>query len=539
MPEASEAPRGNNWFRNIFGWAIQRNQPERLPLDQASSTTSADYDDGAITVAAGGSYGTYVDLDGSVRNESELIGRYRDMAINSECDMAIEDIVNEVVVKEESDPSLDIDLSELEPIYTPNILEEIRFSFDKVKKLLEFEEYGYEVFRKWYVDGRIYYNVVINKQAPQEGIAELNWIDSRKIKKIREIEPIRLEDTTTTISKVTSEYYLYSENGFASSNTPIAGTSYYYSNPQSGVKLTTDSIVNINSGLTDKDNRMVLSFLHKAIKPFNQLVVLEDATVIYSLARAPERRIFKVAVGRVSKMKAEQYMREVMTNFKNRLVYDASTGSIRDDRKFMTMTEDFWIPVRDGESATDINVLPGGQNLGEIGHVEYFRTKMYQALNVPISRLQSDSLFNLGRASEITRDELKFQKFIDRLRSRFGNLFYECVGRDLVLRNIMPIEEWEQIKSKMKLVWAKDNYFTELKESEIFAQRLQTLQQITPYLVSSPEVAPIFSMEFVYKKILKMTDEEIAEMQAQVQQELPMYMNLRAQNAGPEKKQTK
>lgn len=530
----AQLPDNNRQFQ-IFGWTIQRNEPERLPNQQSSSYTTPDHDDGAITVAAGGAYGTYVDLDGSVRNEAELIARYRDMAMQAECDIAIEDIVNECIVKEENDPILELDMSDLEEIYPDNIIETIRGEFEHIKNLLEFEQYGYEIFRKWFVDGRIYYNAILDIEAPQEGIKELRWIDSRKIKKIREVEQQKVSAvTSTTISAPVNEYYIYNETGFSSSNNAPFNSSYYYQNPQSGIKLTVDSVININSGLTDKDNRMVLSYLHKAIKPMNQLRMLEDATVIYSLARAPERRVFKINVGKLPKIKAEQYMREVMAKYKNRLVYDAQSGAIRDDRRFMTMTEDFWIPVRDDGSGTEIDTLQGGQNLGEIGHVEYFRTKLYQALNVPVSRLESDSMFNLGRASEITRDELKFQKFVDRLRLRFGLLFFETLGKQLALKQIMPIEEFEQIKSRILLVWAKDNYHTELKESEIFNQRLATLTAMQPYLVATPEVAPIFSMEYVYKRVLKMTDEEIKEMQRQVQKELPMYMGLRAQNTPEE-----
>lgn len=526
----AQLPDNNRQFQ-IFGWTIQRFEPERLPNQQSSSYTTPDHDDGAITVAAGGAYGTYVDLDGSVRNEAELIARYREMAMQAECDIAIEDIVNEVIVKEENDPIVELDMTELEEIYPENVIETIRAEFDHIKNLLEFEQFGYEIFRKWFVDGRIYYNAILDTEAPQEGIKELRWIDSRKIKKIREIEQQKVSAlSSTTISAPVNEYYIYNETGFSSSNNAPFNSSYYYQNPQSGIKLTIDSVININSGLTDKDNRMVLSYLHKAIKPMNQLRMLEDATVIYSLARAPERRVFKINVGKLPKIKAEQYLREVMAKYKNRLVYDASTGTVRDDRKFMTMTEDFWIPVRDDGSGTEIDTLQGGQNLGEIGHVEYFRTKLYQALNVPVSRLESDSVFNIGRASEITRDELKFQKFVDRLRMRFGQLFFETLGKQLALKQIMPIEEFEQIKSRILLVWAKDNYFTELKESEIFNQRLDIALKMQPFLVTTPEIAPIFSIEHLYKRVFKMTDEEAKELQKQVAKEMPAMTNLRDQN---------
>ncbi len=528
---------GPNQPLRIFGWTIQRLEPERVPNQQSSSYTTPDNDDGAITVAAGGAYGTYVDLDGSVRNEAELIARYREMAMQAECDIAIEDIVNECIVKEENGPIIELDLANLEEFYPPQIIDTIRAEFEHIKKLLEFENFGYEIFRKWFVDGRIYYNAILDTETPEEGIKELRWIDSRKIKKIREVEQQKVSAmSSTTVAAPVNEYYIYNETGFSSSNNAPFNSSYYYQNPQSGIKLTVDSVININSGLTDKDNRMVLSYLHKAIKPLNQLRMLEDATVIYSLARAPERRVFKINVGKLPKAKAEQYMREVMAKYKNRLVYDAATGTIRDDRKFMTMTEDFWIPVRDDGSGTNIDTLEGGQNLGEIGHVEYFRTKLYQALNVPVSRLESDSMFNIGRASEITRDELKFQKFVDRLRNRFGAIFYETLGKQLALKQIMPIEEFEQIKDRIVLVWAKDNYFTELKESEIFNQRIQTAIALQPFLVSTPEIAPIFSIETLYKKVFKYTDEEIKEEQKRVQRELPLYTGLRDQNTPEEPK---
>lgn len=492
---------------NFLGFTITRKQ-EKPSADPAISFTAEDHEDGATVVAAGGSYGTYVDLDGTVRNENELIAKYRAMALQPECDIAIEDIVNEVIVNEDDSPVVDIDLSGLDEELPPQIIEIIREEFDHCKDLLEIEQHAYEIFRRWYVDGRINYHCLINPEAPEEGLVELRYIDSRKIKKIREIMPQRIPNTNVTVQQEVNEYYIYSEKGFGNTATT-------YQNAMTGeFKIAKDAVITVNSGIVDPDGKMVLSYLHKAIKPLNQLRMLEDATIIYHLARAPERRAFYIDTGNLPKMKADQYVRDLMVRYKNRLVYDADSGRIRDDRKYMTMTDDFWLPRREGGTGTQIDILQGGQNLNEMADfVEFFKQKMYQSMNVPYSRLQPESVFNLGRASEITRDELKFQKLISRLRHRFSELFYEILGKQLVLKQVMTIEEWEAIRKNVVFTFARDNYFSELKDMEIFRERMATIQAAWPY------VGILFSREYLFKTILRMTDEEIEEMIEQIEAE--------------------
>ena len=469
-----------------------------------------DRDDGAVTVAAGGAWGTFVDVEGIIRNEAELISRYRDMALQAECERALDEIVNEVIIKEDDQAIVDIDLSKLEEEgLDMNIIEVIREEFDHVKDLLDFEEHGYEIFRHWFVDGRINYQVIINPKAPEMGIQELRYIDARKIRKVREIDQQRAGDNTNvTISVETAEYYVYNETAY--SNT--LATTYQ----TQGIKIAKDAVINVVSGLTDREGKMVLSYLHKAMKPLNQLRMLEDATVIYFLARAPERRAFYIEVGDLPKLKVEQHMREMMTKFKNRLVYDSSTGQIRDDRKFMTMTEDYWLPRRNGSSSTQIETLIGGQNLPQMmENVEYFRNKLYESLSLPVSRLQPDQTFNLGRASEITRDELKFQKFVQRLRLKFQALLMEALGKQLVLKQVMTVEEWDTIKKNVVLQFARDNHFAELKDAEILRERLATLQQMQPF------IGTFYSQEWVFKNVMKLTDDEIMEMREQIASEPP------------------
>ena len=505
---------------NFLGFEIRRAGGQPEPPKQVT-----ELDDGAVVVttnAEGGSYGTYVDMEGSVRSEADLIGRYRDMTLYPEVDMAVDDIINEVIVYDPNESMIEIDMDEL-PL-DPSIKELIAGEFSRILDMIDYRNYAYELFKRWYVDGRIYFRLSVDPNMPQNGITDIMYIDPRKIRKVR--EKIKKTDPNNPNAKVDGaadnfledvivrEYYIYNEAGFGTpGNTNVNAYA-----PVKGVRLTSDSIVYVPSGVVDKNSKMVLSYMHKAIKPLNQLRMLEDSTVIYRIARAPERRAWYIDVGGLPKMKAEQYMREMMVRHKNRLVYDAGTGELRDDRKFMTMLEDYWLPRR-GETGrgTEIQPLPGGQNLGEINDVKYFQEKLYKSLNVPITRLIPESGFNLGRSAEITRDEVKFQKFIDRLRLKFSRVFTDIIGKQLILRQILLADEWDVIKTKLKYKFSKDNYFSELKDQEIISQRVETLSIITPY------IGTYFSRNYVYKKILNMTDEEIAQMQQEIIQDLSTY----------------
>ena len=486
----------------LFGFEIKKKTPE--PISFAPKQT----DDGAVGVAEGGVYGTYVDLDGSIRTEAELVNKYREMAMHPEVDMAIDDIVNEVITQE----------PEMEPIEL--ILDDIEELSDKVKKifieefkevlnLLEFNQLSYEVFRRWYVDGRLYYHVIIDEKQQNLGIQELRYIDPRKIRKVREVKRKKLQDNQLA-NQTNKEYYIYNDKGFAKTS----GTSALPSNSIGGIKIAKDSIVQCTSGITSLNGDLVQSYLHKAIKPLNQLRSMEDSLVIYRISRAPERRIFYIDVGNLPKIKAEQYLRDIMTKFKNKLVYDSATGEVRDDRKFMTMLEDFWLPRREGGKGTEITTLPGGQNLGQMDDVIYFQKKLYKSLNVPISRLDPEAQFNFGRATEITRDEVKFSKFINRLRIKFAILFAKILERQLILKGIITPEEWDGIKNRIRFKYSQDNYFAELKEIEILSGRINTLQQVDDF------VNKYYSNEWVRRKILRQSDEEIQEIDQQINDEM-------------------
>ena len=393
----------------LFGFRIGRKEEEqKLKDENLKSFVPPSLDDGAVEIAAGGAYGTYVDLEGSAKSEAELVTRYREMSLQPECDSAIDDVVNEAIVYNEKEPAISIVLDDLKGVGA-GIKKKIHEEFDNILRMLNFTTNSYDTFRKWYIDGRLYYHLVIDESNPRAGIQELRYIDPRKIRKVK--MPIKKKDekTNTILTKGYLEYYIFHPRGINRSN--------------QGLKISKDSICYCHSGLLDQRMLLVLGHLHKAIKPLNQLRMLEDASVIYRLARAPERRIFYIDVGNLPKMKAEQYLRDMMVKHKNKLVYDAQTGEVRDDRKFMTMLEDFWLPRREGGKGTEITSLPGGQNLGEMEDIEYFKRKLYKALNVPVSRMEAENNFNLGRASEITRDELKFTKFIARLRNKFTTLF--------------------------------------------------------------------------------------------------------------------
>ena len=420
------------------------------------------------------------------------------MSMQPECDSAVEDVVNEAIVMTEENP-IEIVLDDLKQ---PNsIKNKIREEFETILEMLDFSNKGYDIFRRWYVDGRLYHHIIINDKDPRDGIKELRYIDPRKIRKVREKVKSKDPRTGATIyNKEQKEYYLFNPKGISSTS-------------QQGVKIAVDSISHIHSGLMDSRNKMILGHLHKAVKPLNQLRMLEDATVIYRLARAPERRIFYIDVGNLPKMKAEQYLRDMMVKHKNKLVYDAATGEVRDDRKFMTMLEDFWLPRREGGRGTEITTLPGGQNLGEMEDVDYFRRKLYKSLNVPVTRMEADNQFNLGRASEITRDEIKFNKFVQRLRNRFTHLFDGLLEIQLVLKGVLSRSDWEEMRNTIHYNFKEDNYFSELKETEIMTERLRLAGEIDPL------VGKYYSMKWVRENILRMTEEEIKNVDQEIDAE--------------------
>jgi hypothetical protein len=457
--------------------------------------------DGAMEVAPGGAYGTYIDLEGSAKNEAELVTRYRDMAMYPECESAIDDVVNESIITDEKDEPITLNLDNLnQPASVKKRIEE---EFNEILKLLDFNNLAYEIFRRWYVDGRMFYHIMVDTKNPRKGIQELRYIDPRRIRKVR--QPMRRVPVVGQNSKLIAppfeEYYLFNPAGLAS------GTM------TQGVKISKDSICYIHSGLLDARNRMILSHLHKAIKPLNQLRMLEDAVVIYRLARAPERRIFYIDVGNLPKAKAEQYVRDMMVRHKNRLVYDADTGEVKDVRKYMTMLEDYWLPRREGGRGTEITTLPGGENLGQMEDVDYFRKKLYKSLNVPVSRLEPEGQFSLGRQGEITRDEIKFAKFIERLRDRFTHLFDNLLEIQLLLKGVMTREEWREMKNDIKYDFQRDNYYAEIKEQDMMNNRLAVLGLVDAY------VGKYYSVEWIRKNILHQTDEEIREIDTQMSAE--------------------
>ena len=481
----------------LFGFEISRKK-EELKQEQNKSFSVPQNDDGAVVIQSGSYYGTYVDLDGVVRNEIELITRYREMSMQPEIEGAIDDIVNEAIVSEDNGKSVEINTDDLQQ--TDAIKAKIRDEFDYILKLLDFGNMGHDIFRRWYIDGRLFYHLIIDEKRPQDGVQEVRYIDPRRIRKIREVQKTK-DQTGMEIIKQIKEYFLYNERGMIGAHSNL------------GAKIAVDAIVNVNSGLMDSKRAMVLSYLHKAIKPLNQLRMVEDATVIYRLSRAPERRVFYVDVGNMPTIKAEQYLRDVMAKYRNKLVYDSSTGEIKDDRKHLSMLEDFWLPRREGSRGTEITTLPGGQNLGELEDVKYFEKKLYKSLGVPISRLEAQQGFSLGRTSEITRDELKFSKFVSRLRNKFSTLFDDLLRVQLVLKKICTEEEWKEFKEDIWYDYLKDNNFDELKEAELTASRIATLQLVDPY------VGRYFSQEWVRKNVLHQTDDDIEEINAQIEAE--------------------
>ena len=475
----------------IFGFDITRKKKN------LKSFAAPENDDGAIDVSAGGAFGHYVDMEGKIKNEIQLINRYRDMATQSECDAAIDDICNEAIAtSDQADDVLFLNLNELGA--PDNIKDKIHKEFDTIINILNFNRDAHEIFRKWYVDGRLYYHIIIDEAKKKQGIQELRQIDPRKIRKVREVTKGKAANGVETVDKV-EEFYVFNDK---------AGNQQ--SEVTKGVRVKTDSVAHINSGLFDYNNNVVISHLHKAIKPLNQLRMMEDAVVIYRISRAPERRLFYIDVGNLPKAKAEEYLKDQMNRFRNKLVYDADTGEIKDDRKHMSMLEDFWLPRREGGRGTEISTLPGGQKLGEMEAVMFFQTKLYKALNVPPSRLESDSGFSLGRESEISRDELKFSKFVDRLRNDFVELFDGILKAQLLLKGIIKIDDWDKIKHEIQYKWAEDSYYREIKTTEMIQSRLELLREVSDY------AGRYYSMDFIRKQILQMTDDEIREMEKQI-----------------------
>ena len=498
----------------LFGFSIEDNEPLS---PTAVSPVPPNNEDGSDHYMSSGFFGSYVDIEGVFKTEFELIKRYREMALHPEADSAIEDIVNEAIVSDTNDSPVEIDLDHLNA--SDGIKKKVRDEFKYIKDLLDFDKKAHEIYRNWYIDGRIYYHKIIDVKKPQEGIQELRYIDAMKMRYVRQAKK-KKDDRLNAVQKFQNdnpmdydwpeieEYFIYNpKSQYPTGARDATGASQ-------GIKMTKDSIVYCTSGLVDRNKGCTLGYLHKAIKSINQLRMIEDSLVIYRLSRAPERRIFYIDVGNLPKVKAEQYLRDVMMRYRNKLVYDANTGEIRDDKKYMAMLEDFWLPRREGGRGTEISTLPGGQNLGEITDIEYFKKKLYRSLNVPPSRMDGEGGFNLGRSSEILRDELKFTKFVARLRKRFSNMFNDMLKTQLILKNIITPEDWEVMSEHIQYDFLYDNHFSELKESELLQERLNNVAVAEPY------IGRYFSQDYVRRKILRQTDEEIIEQNEIMEKEI-------------------
>ena len=500
----------------LFGFSIE--DTEKTPPGVVSPVPPNNQD-GSEHYVSSGFFGSYVDIEGVYRTESELIRRYRTMALYPEVDSAIEDIVNEAIVSDLNDSPVTIELSNLNA--SDGIKKKIREEFKYICELLDFDKKAHEIFRNWYIDGRLFYNKVIDQKKPHEGLQELRYIDSSKMRFIRQLKKKGKNSLNSVLQAgkespqayefpEIEEYFMYTD----SSSVGGVVTNSYSGGAGKGVKMTRDSVTYCTSGLVDRNKGSTLSWIHKAIKPINQLMMIEDSLVIYRLSRAPERRIFYIDVGNLPKIKAEQYLRDVMMRYRNKLVYDANTGEIRDDKKFMSMMEDFWLPRREGGRGTEITTLPGGQNLGEITDIQYFQKKLYRALNVPETRLQGESGFSLGRSSEILRDEIKFSKFVGRLRKRFSHMFNDILKTQLILKNIITPEDWDVMEDHIQYDYLYDNHFSELKEAELLNERITLAQTAEPY------VGRYFSQDYVRRNILRQTDEEIEEQDKIIKKEI-------------------
>ena len=482
----------------LFGFEIKK--AKKKEEDKAPSIVPPrDDEGGSYATASGSHYGQYLNLgDDDSKDNYQLIMKYRGNAMHPEVDMAIEDIVNESITGSQLEQTLDINMEDVEA--PDRIKKVIKEEFDTIYSMLNFKELGHDIFRRWYIDGRMFHHLIINEAQPKEGIVEIRPIDAAKMRKVKKIKKKKDPVTGANVVESTEEFFIYQEK-------PGSSTS--------GVKMTNDSVSYVTSGLLSEDRRKIISFLHKALKPINQLRMMEDALVIYRLARAPERRIFYMDVGNLPRGKAEQYLKDIMAKYRNKLVYDAKTGDIRDDRKHMSLLEDFWLPRREGGTGTSIETLPGGENLGQIEDVIFFQKKVYRALNVPINRLEQEAQFSLGRSTEVNRDELKFQKFIDRLRMRFAHLFYGILKKQLVLKGIITEEDWDNWKNDITIDYIRDNHFTELRDMEVLRERLQTMDMVQQY------VGEYYSKEWIQKNVLMLSDEDVEKMNKEIQGENP------------------
>ena len=483
----------------LFGLKIERSKKQKQDFKALKSFVIPTTDDGAIPVEAGGFYGQYVDLDGSIRNDYELIAKYREMSMDPIAETAIDDIINESVVCEGKRSPVKIFFTS-DLAVSESVKDKIQEEFKNVLRLMQFETKGYEIFRRWYVDGKIYFHLIADEEKQEKGILEMRFVDPLNIQKIREFQKETRKDGTKIITGY-RDFYVYNKD-----NPRAAGNS-------TGIKISEDAIAFCSSGLFDSRYRRTVGFLHKAIKPLNQLRMMEDAVVIYRISRAPERRIFYIDVGSLPKTKAEQYVKDIMNRYRNKLVYDANTGEMRDDRKFMSMLEDYWLPRREGSRGTEITTLQGGANLGELTDVVYFQKKLYRALSVPVSRLEQDKQFMLGRSTEITRDEVRFSKFIHRLRTRFSELFYDLLKKQLILKKIITQDDWPHFREAIYFDFVKDNLFTELKNAEVRERQVAELGNIKPY------IGKYYSHDWVRKNVLGQSDAEIRDMDRQIERE--------------------
>jgi len=488
---------------SLFGFEIKRkSQSEREESSRLSFVPPTAEDGTGQVINAGGYYGQYVDMDGGgTASDKELVYKYRDLAQNPECDAAIEDIVNEAIVSDDASAPVSINLDDLEEDKVSEKIKDMIYEeFGNVLELLDFNSKGHDIFRRWYIDGKIYYHKVIDPKNPKKGILEVRYIDPTKMRKVREVKEEYDEKTRTKMVKGVNEYFVYQNQTLTQAS--------------QGLKISPDAVTYVTSGVTDSSRKKVLSYLHKALKPVNQLRMMEDSLVIYRLSRAPERRIFYIDVGNLPKGKAEEYMRNIMSKYRNKMVYDANTGEMRDDRKHMSMLEDFWLPRKEGGRGTEISTLPGGDNLGQIDDIVYFQKNLYKALNVPLNRLEQESPFSLGRSTEITRDELKFQKFINRLRKKFSTLFFDMLKTQLIAKGIVNEKEWRELSQKMRIDFMQDNHFSELKQAELIQDRMSILRDVNEY------VGRYYSEEWVRKNILQQTEQEIEQMDKQVKDEI-------------------
>jgi len=489
------AETGTNSALKLFGFEIKRARKDEEDKKKPSIVPPRDDEGGSYATASGSHYGQYLNLDGDDSKDNyQLIMKYRGNAMHPEVDAAIEDIINETISGSEMSQTLDINLDNVE--IPDRIKKVIKEEFDNIYGMLNFKELGHDIFRRWYVDGRLYHHLVVDETKPKEGIQEIRPIDAAKMRKVKKVKYKKDPQTGAKLVEKTEEFFIYQEKPGSSTN---------------GIKMTTDSVSYVTSGLLSEDRKKIVSHLHKALKPINQLRMMEDSLVIYRLARAPERRMFYIDVGNLPRGKAEQYMKDIMAKYRNKLVYDAKTGEIRDDRKHQSLLEDFWLPRREGGRGTEITTLPGGENLGQIDDIVYFQKRMYRSLNVPMSRLDAESVQGiLGRSTEINRDELKFQKFIDRLRMRFSHLFYGILKTQLIMKGVITEEDWNEWKNDLTLDYQKDNHFTELRDAEMLRERLQSLDQIQNY------VGEYFSKEWVMKNVLHLDDEDIEKMSKEI-----------------------